>query len=252
MLVTPLATVAVSPALPEVIIRRARTPLCRRSSRKNTINPFAVSLTRSPAPRRTIVSRYRPRPSSKQSLTLTQPFLIIQCFFDPQHNFTIQLNLRDKLSQRHRLFLSSNFHNVLLHPLHAQLPTDFVKRGIWLNLTFDLPLLLSQTTKQTFHSVESMTINPTCRIRKVFTVRHCPVDTTDDSEVLGWTNPHAQQTDAIPKQHDFPVTVPHRTQIVSVDKMTAYERAVHKRGKPMAPSINGDGRYDCVINKSTV
>ena len=51
----------------------------------------------------------------------------------------------------------------------------------WLNLCFDLVSLVGDTWKgQTFKSIESICISANCKLRRMFTMKSQPPDTTED------------------------------------------------------------------------
>lgn len=51
----------------------------------------------------------------------------------------------------------------------------------WLNLVLDLSSLVSECWKgQTYKSTESICASANCRLRRIFTMRAQPPDTTDD------------------------------------------------------------------------
>ncbi len=51
----------------------------------------------------------------------------------------------------------------------------------WLNLVMDMKVLVSETWKgQMYSSVESVCLSANCRLRRIFTMRSQPPDTTDD------------------------------------------------------------------------
>jgi hypothetical protein len=149
------------------------------------------------------------------SVGLVQPFLVIQLLIDAQEPFGMEISVLDAKRTKRRLIFSTNFKDVSIHSLHAQVPLSFVKRGRWLNLvlieicfvhdththmssyseTFesvclcevlDLPSLLLEFFQGSFLSLEEIRVCATCQLRRVFTLKTCPADTTNDSELFHW------------------------------------------------------------------
>ena len=51
----------------------------------------------------------------------------------------------------------------------------------WLNLALDMVSLVGEAwTSQTFRSVDQLSVSANCRLRRVFTMKSQPPDTTDD------------------------------------------------------------------------
>lgn len=80
----------------------------------------------------------------------------------------------------------------------------------------DLQSLVSETFKgQSFKALENLTISASCRLRKIFTMRVQPFDTTDDDEIYGCQNTNSGEIDNIPKAHQISTSpdVQYHTQV---------------------------------------
>jgi hypothetical protein len=119
-------------------------------------------------------------------LALQQPYLVLQLLLAPGAPFALHLAIVDSCGARRRIQLSTATREVVSHPLHARVPLTVVRRGTWLNLCIDLRSVVSGCFPgQGFRSLDAITVTPVCKLRRIFTLRAAPVDTTDDADVLG-------------------------------------------------------------------
>ena len=142
----------------------------------------------------------------------------MQIFIPLGQSFSIEICVTD-LSQNHRrFFLSSSHKEVKVTALHVNLPLNCLKRGQWLNLSFDLPSLVSENfNDQVFRSIDSITICGTFRLRKVFTLKKRPPDTSGD-DYIGYEFKN-EEMDVIPKAVQFPIGVEHLTQVINMKRI---------------------------------
>jgi hypothetical protein len=138
---------------------------------------------------------------------------------------SIELCVSD-LGRNHRRFFISHAHKELKQTaLHVNLPLAGIIQGIWITLCIDLASLVSDNFKdQTFKSLDTLSLSGTFRLRKVFTLKHRPYDTTGED-----TN-HNQPTENIPKVLQFPMGVTSVTQVLTVDRLLDASR--REKGTP--------------------
>lgn len=152
----------------------------------------------------------------KQSLFLIQKYLILQIMVPLGHSFSFELGVVDMGNNKRRIFLSSSNRELTVTPLHARFPLSMLRLGVWLNLCLDLNSLVGETFKgHTFKSIESLTISANCHLRKMFTMKTQPADTTNDDEIYGCDSPNSGDVEPIPKGMQF-TTSPHHTQVCTV------------------------------------
>lgn len=112
--------------------------------------------------------------SSKSTLGITQPLLVIQMQLHPEKGFSMELILLDSGRHRRRFLLSTNFKDVDSNNLHVSIPWVQPDREDWTNVAINLSDLVSRYSASTsgvsYVSLESFTIQPVCRIRKIFTL----------------------------------------------------------------------------------
>eukprot|EP00903_Cladosiphon_okamuranus_P008560 g8214.t1 len=119
----------------------------------------------------------------KGLLGLRQRHLVLQVLTAASQDkpFSLELGLKDSGGTRRRLVLSSSFKALHCTPLHAQVPLVGLDRhrGTWANLSIDLAGLTAVCFRaDAFSSLELISIGPTCRLRKIFTMK----DGLDDWE----------------------------------------------------------------------
>ncbi|CBN73816.1 conserved unknown protein [Ectocarpus siliculosus] len=129
----------------------------------------------------------------KSLLGLRQRHLVLQVLTSTSHDkpFSLELGLTDTGGTRRRLVLSSSFRALHCTPLHAQIPLVGLERhrGSWANLTIDLVGLTAVCFKaDDFRTLDLLAIGPTCRLRKVFTMK----EALDDSSGAGGEDDHRE------------------------------------------------------------
>ena len=116
----------------------------------------------------------------KHGLFLTQKFLVFQLFVPVGHPFSFEIAVTDHAQNKRRIFFSSNVKDISVTPLHAKFPLTLLNVGSWLNMCLDLESLVSDTfSGPKFRAVESFTVTANCRLKKVFTLRAPPADTSE-------------------------------------------------------------------------
>ena len=85
-----------------------------------------------------------PRDPRKESLGITQPYVIIRCKVLDKKSFHFEVAFSDELKKRRRLiFYGAQFYsyekdNIHRMQLHARVPSAYIMEGLWMNLQFDL------------------------------------------------------------------------------------------------------------------
>lgn len=117
----------------------------------------------------------------KQSLTLIQQFIIFQIWIPKGGDFSIELAVTDLGNNKRRLNFSTTSKGSAPDPLHAKISLSVIKRGIWMNLCLDMVSLVKESWRgQTYKAIEGVSISANCRVRRIFTMKVQPPDTTDD------------------------------------------------------------------------
>lgn len=109
-----------------------------------------------------------PNPA-KQTLGLTQRYLVLQLRPLAKKPVTIEINilsLKDK-RQRYRLHLSHKFRTVEVHQLHVQVPlSPLLTPDMWTHFIVDVAELTSYFFKnKDFGSIDSVGLHSGCRLR---------------------------------------------------------------------------------------
>jgi hypothetical protein len=193
------------------------------------------------------------------SVGLIQPYLVLQLYLESNQPFSASLTFRDAKKAKRRLVLSSAFRSVTTSPLHAQLPTALIRRDVWLNLVIDVKSLVHDCFDgASLSCVDAITIGAVAKVRKVYTLRNSPIDTSEDEKLLqsvppatpssssarsGAASPDSHTpgaiplasalTEPIPRTHDFPPGVDFLTQLFTLDKVTRFEQL--SKTAPIAP-----------------
>ena len=121
--------------------------------------------------------------------------------------FAVELSIVDTTDQKRRIYLSTAFKAVSFTPLHAQLPLSSLVRGIWINLVFDVRGIVAGGWGATLKCVESIVLRPSFYLRRVYTLRDPPPDTTTDSAL------QADATQPLPPAIAYPPSVETATQV---------------------------------------
>ena len=106
------------------------------------------------------------------NLNLTQPFLVIQLCAREGTGLYLEFLVTDT-SVKRRVIISTSVKEAVRDPLHIKLPLHGIPRGRWLNLCFDVPNLCACHFRgMQFKALDRIVIGPTCRLRKMFTLKH--------------------------------------------------------------------------------
>jgi hypothetical protein len=107
----------------------------------------------------------------RETLDLTQRYFILQLRYSSNKAFTFEVTTYDQNHQRHRFHISSKFRQIDVKPFHVQIPfAPECEDNCWINFILDLKLLNEKYFHVAYSSINSISIQPCCRIRKVFTI----------------------------------------------------------------------------------
>jgi len=81
-----------------------------------------------------------PADSRTQDLYLVQPYLLLQLMVTDKKLFHLEVTVTDQQKIKRRLIFSAGSayshskDNIIKQPLHARIPCDMIREGVWLNL----------------------------------------------------------------------------------------------------------------------
>ncbi|KAF6098702.1 hypothetical protein HJG60_001835 [Phyllostomus discolor] len=120
---------------------------------------------------------------NKQILGLIQRFLVLQIYIPLGQDFSTELLITDLGNIKRRLYLSTVHKELSSTPLHAKIPLFMIKRKIWCNLCIDLVAFTTEIFKgAVFQSLDGIIVSANCKLRKIFTLKSKPQDTTDKDD----------------------------------------------------------------------
>ncbi|KAK7101886.1 protein CFAP20DC-like [Littorina saxatilis] len=188
---------------------------------------------------------------NKQSMTLVQRYLVLQVYIPKGQDWFLELGVCDLSNNKRRIQLSTAQKEMQATPLHARVPLCVVKRAVWLNLCLDMVSLVGETwSGQTYRAIDHITVSANCKVRRIFTMKSQPPDTTDDNELYGCHGNNQGEVDLIPKQVQLASDIPQYTQVLSVNKIKCAERVKYGRGLTLADQIRPGSMLDLDLNNS--
>lgn len=111
--------------------------------------------------------------NNKLTLGLKQRYLIIQLRYNQSKTITFEIVILDKQQQRHRFHISTKFKNIDIKVFHVQIPFNVnCEDNYWINYILDLKMLCEIYFHVDYKTIDSITIQPSCRLRKIFTLPH--------------------------------------------------------------------------------
>ena len=141
----------------------------------------------------------------KQSLYVIQKYLILQLFCPLGQSFSLDIAVLDTNGQKRRILMSTSYREISVTAFHVKVPLSILQRGAWLNLCLDLPSFVSESFKgHSFHALESVTVCANCRLRRIFSMRGQPLDTT--VALYNIKDSENSEIESIPKSHQFVVS----------------------------------------------
>ncbi|XP_054243444.1 protein CFAP20DC [Indicator indicator] len=167
-----------------------------------------------------------------QTLGLIQPFLTLQIFVPLGQDFSTVLMITDLGNIKRRLYLSTVRKEVSVTPLHAIIPLVMIKRKIWCNMCIDLIAFTSEIFRgAVFQSLDGIVISANCKLRKIFTLKSKPHDTSkEDGVCVPFLT--CEPTDVIPQTCQLNTDVPQVTQLLNLTKIQKPE--IKSRKDPVA------------------
>ncbi|KAH9489325.1 hypothetical protein Btru_057597 [Bulinus truncatus] len=185
----------------------------------------------------------------KQSLTLIQRYIVLQIYLLKGADFSMEFGITDLGNNKRRILLSTSQKEIQVTPLHAKVPLTIVHRAIWLNLALDMVSLVGDMwTGQTFRSVDQIAISANCKLKRVFTMKSQPPDTTEDEELELLPSVNTGEMDHIPKQCQLSADVEHLTQVLTLSKIKSAERV--RSGKGLGDQFRPGSLLDLDLNSS--
>eukprot|EP01041_Mallomonas_annulata_P000976 gene976-1903_t len=137
---------------------------------------------------------------SADTLGLLQSFIIFQLRRFQDKPLSIELTILDNKGNRRRLHFSTKFRDIVCNDLHSQIPLQFNEPDKWCNLIFNIKDLTSTLfTSYKYFTIDTISITPACRIRKIFTLP------TLDSNLI-----------SIPEIFQFPLATEFTTQMFNL------------------------------------
>ncbi|CAL1526216.1 unnamed protein product [Lymnaea stagnalis] len=163
----------------------------------------------------------------------------------------MELGVTDLGNNKRRILLSTSQKEIQVTPLHAKVPMTIVKRAVWLNLAIDMVSLVGEMwVGQTFRSVDQISISANCKLKRVFTMKSQPPDTTEDEELEGFLTVTSGEIDNIPKQCQMASDVIQITQVLTLSKIKAADRIRSGKGLGLADQFRPGSMLDLDLNAS--
>ncbi|XP_045688253.1 protein CFAP20DC isoform X1 [Phyllostomus hastatus] len=182
---------------------------------------------------------------NKQILGLIQRFLVLQIYIPLGQDFSTELLITDLGNIKRRLYLSTVHKELSSTPLHAKIPLFMIKRKIWCNLCIDLVAFTTEIFKgAVFQSLDGIIVSANCKLRKIFTLKSKPQDTTDKDAGYGVSFPTVEPTDIIPRSCQLTTDVPQVTQLLNMTKLR--QTVIKFGGHPL-----NSAESDQFINRGT-
>ncbi|XP_067854926.1 uncharacterized protein C3orf67 homolog isoform X2 [Heptranchias perlo] len=164
---------------------------------------------------------------SKQTLGLIQRFLVLQLCVPVGQDFSTELRITDSGNIKRRLYLSTIHKELSATPLHAKIPLSIIKRKIWSNLCIDLVSFTDAAFKGAgFQSLDRIVVSANCKLRKIFTMKLQPQDTTFEDDMYSLQCFTDGPTDMIPKSCQLGIDVDQVTQLLNVVKLRQGELSI--------------------------
>ena len=105
--------------------------------------------------------------SSKETLEVVRPYLVLQVFIFPGKLLTIELTTTDSESIKRRLIFTQG-KQVIKNAMHARLPNSAFSRNVWVNLCIDMSSIFTLCFPSlSFRSLDMIFISGTLKLRKI-------------------------------------------------------------------------------------
>jgi hypothetical protein len=113
----------------------------------------------------------------KANLNLMHRYVLLQLYVMKEKSFHIEFRVRDSKQQKQRLIFSTHFNHTQKNQLHTQFPLgEFFIGNEWINACFDLVDICDNILQCKYHTLDTIIIGPTCKLRKVFTMKQNPIN----------------------------------------------------------------------------
>eukprot|EP01017_Pseudomicrothorax_dubius_P044071 TRINITY_DN7415_c0_g5_i1.p1 TRINITY_DN7415_c0_g5~~TRINITY_DN7415_c0_g5_i1.p1 ORF type:complete len:627 (+),score=162.18 TRINITY_DN7415_c0_g5_i1:65-1945(+) len=122
----------------------------------------------------------------------------------------------DTSKAKRRLNFTSSVKEIDKTYFHAKIPTEVIKRGVWLNLSVDMVSFMELFKGHTFRSLELISICGTCKLRKVFTMKAPLIETGSDDEFIPPSAPNAVM---VPKTLGFTAGTVFANQLLTAESV---------------------------------
>uniref|UniRef100_A0AAY4CI41 CFA20 domain-containing protein n=1 Tax=Denticeps clupeoides TaxID=299321 RepID=A0AAY4CI41_9TELE len=140
----------------------------------------------------------------KSALGLIQKFLVLQVNLPIGKDFSAELLITDAGNLKRRLYLSTVHKDLSGTPLHARIPLSGLTRNTWSNVCIDLASFTREMFKgAVFQSLDAISISACCKVRRIFTMKREPVDSSDRGLLIYGNDP----LDEIPRSCQLPTDV---------------------------------------------
>mmetsp|Transcript_39044 Transcript_39044/g.34728 ORF Transcript_39044/g.34728 Transcript_39044/m.34728 type:complete len:177 (+) Transcript_39044:1-531(+) len=140
-------------------------------------------------------------------------------FLPPGAPFAIEMIVTDTNKNKRRLNFTSNVKTVDKNYFHAKIPVDYFKRGIWMNMSFDLLNLFELFKGQTFRSLDGFTISGIFKLRKIFTMKNPLNCISSDDE---FESPTFTEGQLVPKTQNFQAGISYTNQLINQEVISKY------------------------------
>ena len=133
-----------------------------------------------------------PKNSSKQSLHLTQRYLVFQLFLQADQSFALEVAVVTRSTNlKLRIILSSSCREIAITSHHVKMPCSMVETLCWVSLVLDMEDLVANYFEgNVFGHVDSIMVSANCKLKRIFSLKERPSYVSD-----------------LPKSVNFPINV---------------------------------------------
>ena len=133
-----------------------------------------------------------PKNSSKQSLHLTQRYLVFQLFLQADQSFALEVAVVTRSTNlKLRIILSSSCREIAITSHHVKMPCSMVETLCWVSLVLDMEDLVANYFEgNMFGHVDSVVVSANCKLKRIFSLKDRPAYVTD-----------------LPKNVSFPINI---------------------------------------------
>ncbi|XP_078269887.1 protein CFAP20DC [Rhinoraja longicauda] len=182
--------------------------------------------------------------NSKHSLGLIQRFLVLQIWFPVGQDFSTELQITDLGNIKRRLYLSTIHKEFSTTPLHAKIPLGIIRRKIWSNICIDMVSFANAAFKGPgFQFLDRIVVSANCKLRKIFTMKFQPQDTTTFEDGLYSLQCFSDgPTDMIPRCCQLAIDIDQVTQLLNMVKLKQGELRIGSQQLASADMDQPPGR----------